>query len=142
MRRVHFAVERRVGRLFARHVLKTRIAPRGWDPVPLPPADAAARISPVPVLIVHGDQDLYFPAEHGRELFAGAREPKEFWLLPGFGHAERATDDKLTDRIAAWIAAAVTGTVGGGPAEPPQEVADTHEVVPEPADSTATSATS
>ena len=54
--------------------------------MPLPPADAAARISPVPVLIVHGGQDLYFPPEHARELFEGAREPKELWLLPGFGH--------------------------------------------------------
>jgi fermentation-respiration switch protein FrsA (DUF1100 family) len=109
MRRVHFAVGNRLGRLFVRHVMKTRIASRGWDPVPLPPADAAALISPIPVLIVHGDKDLYFPAEHGRELFASAREPKELWLIPGFGHAERATDDKLADRIAAWIAGAATG---------------------------------
>jgi pimeloyl-ACP methyl ester carboxylesterase len=108
MRRVHFAAEKRLGRLIARHVLKTRISPDGWDPEPLPPAAAAARISPVPVLIVHGDKDLYFPAAHGRELYNGAREPKELWILPGFGHAERATDDKLVDRIAAWIAAAVT----------------------------------
>jgi pimeloyl-ACP methyl ester carboxylesterase len=109
MRRVHFAVESRLGRMFARHFLKTRIAPSGWVPVPLPPADAAARISPVPVLIVHGDKDPYFPPEHARELYGGAREPKELWLIPGFGHAERATDDALTDRIAAWAAAAVTG---------------------------------
>ena len=36
-----------------------------------------------------------------------AREPKELWLIPGFGHAERHTDDALTDRIAAWATAAV-----------------------------------
>ncbi len=106
MRKVHFVAEKRVGRLFARHFLQTRIASGGWDPEPLPPADAAARISPVPVLIVHGDKDVYFPPEHGRQLYASAREPKELWLIPGFGHAERATDDKLVDRIAAWAAAA------------------------------------
>jgi pimeloyl-ACP methyl ester carboxylesterase len=107
MRRVHFAAERRLGRLFARQFLKTRIASGGWEPVPMPPAEAAGRISPVPVLIVHGDTDPYFPLDHGRELYAGAREPKEIWELPGFGHAERATDDSLTDRIAAWITSAV-----------------------------------
>ena len=109
MRRVHFAAERRIGRLFAKYVLNTRISADGWPtPDPLPPADAAARISPVPVLIVHGDKDIFFPPDHGRELYDGAGEPKELWLLPGFGHAERSTDESLVDRIAAWVATAVT----------------------------------
>jgi pimeloyl-ACP methyl ester carboxylesterase len=107
MRRVHWAAEWRAGRLFARQFLNTRIASGGWDPLPVPPAEAAAKISPVPVLVVHGDRDLYFPPEHGRELYNGAREPKELWLLPGFGHAERAMDDALADRIAGWVTGAV-----------------------------------
>jgi pimeloyl-ACP methyl ester carboxylesterase len=107
MRRVHFAAEKRVGRAFTRQFLKTRIARNGWSTLPVPPADAAGRISPVPVLIVHGDGDPYFPVDHGRELFDGARQPKEMWLLPGFGHAERAMDDAVSDRIAAWVTKAV-----------------------------------
>ena len=109
MRRVHFVAEKRLGRMIARQFLHTRIAPHGWPvPDPLPPAEAAGRISPVPLLVVHGDKDLYFPPEHGRQIYAGAREPKELWLIPGFGHAERATDDQLADRIAAWVAEVVT----------------------------------
>jgi fermentation-respiration switch protein FrsA (DUF1100 family) len=54
------------------------------------------------VLIVHGDQDIYFPPDHGQQLYDAAKEPKELWLLPGFGHAERHTDDALVDRMAAW----------------------------------------
>ena len=107
MRRVHRAAEWRLGRLFARQFLGTRIAGGGWDHLPLPPAEAAGRISPVPVLIVHGDKDLFFPQEHGRELYTGARQPKELWLLPGFGHAERAMDDAMSDRIADWVSNAV-----------------------------------
>jgi pimeloyl-ACP methyl ester carboxylesterase len=108
MRRVHFAAERRLGRVFTKHVLHTRISPEGWPvPEPLPPAEAAAMISPTPLLIIHGDQDIYFPPEHGQQLYDAAREPKELWCLPGFGHAERHTDDALTDRIAGWAAAAV-----------------------------------
>jgi pimeloyl-ACP methyl ester carboxylesterase len=118
MRRVHFAVESRIGRLFARHFLQTRIASRGWDPEPLPPADAAARISPIPLLIVHGDKDVYFPPEHGHQLYASAREPKELWLLPGFGHAERAMDDKLVDRISAWVVRSVRAGAPGAPGAP------------------------
>ena len=103
MRRVHLAAERRLGRAFTKHVLNTRISPEGWPtPDPMPPAEAASRISPVPVLIVHGDQDIYFPPDHGQQLYDAAREPKELWMLPGFGHAERHTDDALVDRIAAW----------------------------------------
>ena len=109
MRRVHFVAEKRLGRLIARQFLKTRISPDGWPtPDPMPPAQAAEQISPTPLLIVHGDKDLYFPPEHARQLYAAAREPKQLWLLPGFGHAERATDDELVDRIAAWVTEAVT----------------------------------
>jgi pimeloyl-ACP methyl ester carboxylesterase len=103
MRRVHLAAERRLGRAFSRHMLNTRISPDGWPtPEPMPPAEAASRIAPVPVLIVHGDQDIYFPPDHGQQLYDAAKEPKELWLIPGFGHAERHTDDALADRLAAW----------------------------------------
>jgi pimeloyl-ACP methyl ester carboxylesterase len=103
MRWVHRAVERRAGRYVTRRWLKTRVSPGGWKMIPVPPAEAAAKISPVPLLIVHGDRDLYFPPEHARQLYMAAREPKELWLLPGMGHAEAATSQELVDRIARWI---------------------------------------
>ena len=103
MRRVHWAVEHRLGRFVTRRWLKTRISPEGWTLVPVPPAEAAAKIAPVPLLIVHGDQDPYFPPEHARQLYKAAREPRELWLLPGMGHAEAACGQDLVDRIAHWI---------------------------------------
>ena len=106
MRRVHLAVEHRLGRFVTRRWLKTRISPEGWKLVPVPPAEAAAQISPVPLLIVHGDKDHYFPPEHARQLYMAAREPKELWLLPGMGHAESACSQDLVDRIARWLDAA------------------------------------
>jgi pimeloyl-ACP methyl ester carboxylesterase len=106
MRRVHFAVEHRIGRLIARKAYDTRIAPDPWDPVPVPPDRAAARIQGIPLLVVHGDQDPYFPVEHAQQVFQAAHEPKELWLLPGFGHAETACLPALTDRIGRWVAAA------------------------------------
>jgi len=108
MRRVHWAVERRLGRLVARKLLNTRISSGRWDPVPVPPADAAAKIAPVPLLIVHGDKDGFFPVEHARQLYEAANEPKELWVVPGFGHAESATDAALLDRIGGWVTDAVT----------------------------------
>jgi pimeloyl-ACP methyl ester carboxylesterase len=106
MRRVHFAVEHRIGRFVTRRWLKTRISPQGWKLVPIPPAEAAAQISPVPLLIVHGDNDRYFPPEHARQLYLAASEPKELWLQPGMGHAEAACSQDLVDRIGRWAAQA------------------------------------
>jgi pimeloyl-ACP methyl ester carboxylesterase len=103
MRWVHRAVERRSGRYVTRHWLKTRISPEGWKLIPVPPAEAAAKIAPVPLLIVHGEKDLYFPPEHARQLYMAARQPKELWLLPEMGHAESASDPDLVDRIGRWV---------------------------------------
>ena len=129
MRRVHFAVEHRLGRFVTRRWLKTRISPEGWKLVPVPPAEAAAQISPVPLLIVHGDKDHYFPPEHARQLYMAAREPKDLWLMPGMGHAEAACSAELVDRIGRWVDRATSparpgsaaGETGPSPDEAPAQ---------------------
>lgn len=107
MRLVHYAVQHRSGRIATRLLLNTRISPGGWHPAPLPPAAAAARIAPTPLLVVHGDADSYFPVDHAKQIYAAAREPKELWIVPGFGHAEAATTSTLVERLAGWIRAAL-----------------------------------
>jgi pimeloyl-ACP methyl ester carboxylesterase len=104
MRRVHWAVEKRVGRLAARLVRGTRIASVVWDPMPEAPYDVVGRIAPVPLLVVHGDEDAFFPLDHAEQLYAAAREPRELWIEPGFGHAEASISRDLVTRIAAWVA--------------------------------------
>jgi pimeloyl-ACP methyl ester carboxylesterase len=135
MRWVHRAVERKLGRYVTRRWLKTRVSPAGWKPIPVPPAEAAAQISPVPLLIVHGDKDLYFPPEHARQLYASAREPKELWLVPGMGHAESACSQDLVDRIGRWIdqATAQPGTVTAQVAEPDGNLIAPAEATPDAA---------
>jgi pimeloyl-ACP methyl ester carboxylesterase len=113
MRRVHWAVERRAGRLVTRTWLKTRVSSVRWNPVPVPPAEAAGRIAPTPFLVVHGDRDLYFPVEHAHQLFDAAREPRELWIVPGFGHAESGASSTLVDRIGAWVRQAVPAAAAG-----------------------------
>src|SRR5580704_3463892 len=109
MRKVHWAVEHRLGRLVTRTLLNTRISSGRWDPVPVPPADAAARIAPTPLLIVHGDRDGYFPVDHAEQLYQAAHEPKELWIVPGFGHAESGAIEMpaLLDRLGGWVRAAI-----------------------------------
>jgi dipeptidyl aminopeptidase/acylaminoacyl peptidase len=103
MRRVHWAAETRAGRWVVRRAFNTRISPHGWLEVPESPVEVVGRIAPTPLLLVHGDSDRYFPVEHPEALFAAAREPKEMWLLEGFGHAETAATPQLLDRIGAHL---------------------------------------
>lgn len=118
MRQVHWAIERRPGRLAARLAKRTRIQAGRWDPVPLAPFEAVERISPTPLLIVHGDADTFFPLEHAHQLFGAARDPKELWIEPGYGHAESAATPGLIRRIGGWVA----GAASRGVAFPAQEV--------------------
>lgn len=99
MRRLHWVVERRLGRVVARHLLRTRISSNGWDPIPESPTEVAPLISPTPLLLVHGDRDSYFPVEHPQAIYAAAGEPKELWLVEGMGHAETGATPELLDRI-------------------------------------------
>ncbi len=50
--------------------------------------DSAGKIAGVraPVLIIHGTADAVVPFEMGRQLYAAAREPKDFYPVAGAGH--------------------------------------------------------
>jgi pimeloyl-ACP methyl ester carboxylesterase len=108
MRRLHWLVQHRVGRLLGRR-LGVRVDPSGWpaDAVPLSPVEAAARIT-IPLLVVHGDADAYFSLEHPRALVTAAGPVAQLWEIPGFGHAENAADALLLDRIGGHLRALVT----------------------------------
>jgi pimeloyl-ACP methyl ester carboxylesterase len=47
---------------------------------------AAARLSPRPLFMIHGQRDAYINQDIARGLFDSAREPKSFWLVPGAKH--------------------------------------------------------
>ena len=50
------------------------------------PLPTVSKISPIPLLIIHGDADQVVPFKHGLALFEAAREPKEMWVVEGGGH--------------------------------------------------------
>ncbi|MFD6276575.1 alpha/beta hydrolase [Streptomyces sp. NPDC060209] len=105
MRRLHWVVTRPVGRLVGRYGFRTRIHREDWNPVPLSPVEAVPLIT-APLLIVHGDQDPYFPVDHPRMLAGAAGDGAELWLEHGMGHAENAADEELLTRIADWTESA------------------------------------
>lgn len=54
-----------------------------WEIVP---ADYVGKISPRPILIIHGDADTLIPVEDAYELYQRAGKPKELWIIPGADH--------------------------------------------------------
>jgi alpha-beta hydrolase superfamily lysophospholipase len=47
---------------------------------------AVGRLSPRPLLMMHGEADNYIKVEMAQAVFERAGEPKEFWLVPGAKH--------------------------------------------------------
>lgn len=52
------------------------------------PVSVIHRISPVPILLVHGTTDDFFPLSELHQLYAAAGEPKSIWEIQGGGHSE------------------------------------------------------
>ena len=70
--------------------------------------DSLSRIGRVkaPILIMQGERDRVVPPALGRQLFAAAPEPKEFWSTPDGGHddlfdfgADKAAIDFIDRRV-------------------------------------------
>lgn len=112
MRVVHHLVGSRSGRL-AMRMSGTRVSGEGWpDPQPTPPYEAASMLGGIPLLVVHGDVDRYFPIEHPQAIHDSARRSgvrTDLLLVPGFGHAESAVSTEILDRIGSWARATAPG---------------------------------
>ncbi len=102
MRIVHWVFETRTGRFAALVLRRTRVSPDAWEVLPQAPAEVAGAIAPRPLLLVHGEDDHYFPVSHVEQL-AAAAPSADVWIESGMGHAEAASTDDLLDRIAAWV---------------------------------------
>jgi len=117
MRLLHRAVESPVGRAILRHGFDTHVTDQAWEePYPLSPSESAAMVPPVPLLVVHGTEDTYFPLEHAATIVRHAREGAasrgvpdrtDEWVEEGFAHAESGASPELVSRIGAWARAAV-----------------------------------
>jgi dipeptidyl aminopeptidase/acylaminoacyl peptidase len=62
------------------------------------------KISPRPLLLVHGDADELIPLEHAHRLYQKAGEPKEFKIIPGAKHRLRL-EDAAMDFVLDWLKA-------------------------------------
>ena len=113
VRRMTWIFTTPVARRVVRRLFGTRIDLNWGNPDP--PMDAVTRIH-APLLIVHGADDHFFPAEEAELLFERAPDPKRLLVLPRFGHAE----DGFTDAFAERLAGEITELLALAPGPPPR----------------------
>ena len=67
------------------------------------PRAAVPAVSPLPLLLIHGESDTTVPPHHSRSLYEAAAEPRELWLVPGAGHIQSLRDPALRRRLADFV---------------------------------------
>lgn len=95
LQRLHLLWHSPLRRAGLRALVGVRLAgPAAWR-APAHPVEMVASVT-VPLLVVHGDDDAYFPRQDAVALVEGAAGPATLWRRPaGFGHAE----DGLTPSV-------------------------------------------
>ncbi|MCS7145379.1 MAG: alpha/beta hydrolase [Nitrososphaerota archaeon] len=68
-------------------------------------AEAAAKISPRPLLVVHGSKDIVVPPEHADKIFSAAGEPREKIVVEDADHTFTGYDAewKVISLTAEWL---------------------------------------
>jgi len=61
------------------------------------------KIGPIPLLIIHGDQDQVVPLSHGQALFDKAAQPKEMWVVEGGRHIDAFRKKKYQEQLLIYL---------------------------------------
>ena len=68
-------------------------------------ATGAARISPRPLLLVHGTEDERLAPYCSEQIYSWARQPKELRFMSGASHSMREAREELVPLLTEWLAA-------------------------------------
>ena len=76
----------------------------GISPDDLRPIDHIASVT-CPILIMSGEKDRHTTAEETRAIFAGAKAPKDIWLVPRAAHVDlhKAARDEYESLVCALL---------------------------------------
>ena len=73
---------------------------RGFETIS--PIQWIGKISPRPLLLVHGDADKVIPLEHAHRLYEKAKEPKEIAVIPNVKHKLRLEEEAVA-AVLNWL---------------------------------------
>ena len=66
-------------------------------------AQRVNELSPIPLLLVHGDTDRILPSICSKQLYRWAGEPKKLVIYPGSGHLLEECKEELHDLLIDWL---------------------------------------
>jgi fermentation-respiration switch protein FrsA (DUF1100 family) len=61
------------------------------------------KVAPVPLLIIHGEQDPVVPGHHGQMLYDTALQPKDFWKTTVPGHVSSFADEGVREKLVGYL---------------------------------------
>ena len=67
------------------------------------PLASIGALSPLPLVLIHGEDDTIVPPHHAQRLYEAARLPKELWMLPRTGHTQSVRDPALRRRLGDYM---------------------------------------
>jgi hypothetical protein len=75
------------------------------------PLPVVEKIAPIPLLVIHGDQDPIVPVQHGWQLYEAAREPKELWIVPNGVHNDAMRQRGFRSRFVDYLNARLSDQI-------------------------------
>ena len=67
------------------------------------PRAAVAAIAPIPLLLIHGEDDSIVSPHHSKMLYDAAHEPKAYWEIPDRGHIQALRDAAVRKRLTDFL---------------------------------------
>ena len=67
------------------------------------PEASVRLLSPIPLLLIHGERDLTVPPHHSQRLYDRAAQPKDLWVVPDSGHIQSMMIRSVRDKLAVFL---------------------------------------
>lgn len=67
------------------------------------PVDHVGDVSPIPLLLIAGEDDAIVPPHHSKDLYAAARPPVDLWRFRDVGHTQAFARADVRDGLVAWL---------------------------------------
>ena len=82
------------------------------------PEASVSALSPIPLLLISGDQDSLVPLHHSQRLYELAAKPKYLWVVPGVGHIQAMKELDVQRRLDEFLVRALSPAHGAVAAMP------------------------
>ncbi|CAN5645171.1 MAG: alpha/beta fold hydrolase [Actinomycetota bacterium] len=93
-RLITYHLRQYVGRFFAPAIFRLAKGALHYDIHEVEPGKDAAKISPRPVMFIHGELDTVTDPDDSIAMYKAAGEPKELWIVEGAGHVDAYFQDR------------------------------------------------